>query len=96
MGILGFKSSVEFDSNSLGSMLDYTINHVIIDLFKNSSELRLQKIFLSSVKNEMDLAVHNHGYIIDKASNIRAWKTLYPLFQKMAEEVAVIDEKEIS
>lgn len=78
--ILGFKTKGEFDNSSLGTMLEYTINHKLKDLL-SSNEFRNQKNYLISVKDGLDLAVHNIDFIIDKGHNIRAWKTLFKFFK---------------
>jgi len=95
LGLLGFKTKGEFDGSSLGIMLDYTINHKLSDLL-SSNEFRNQKIYLTSVKNELDLAVHNIGYVIDKGSNIRAWKTLFKFFKALESDLNALNLEEVA
>lgn len=93
MGLLGFKTSGEFDSSSLGIMLDYTINHKLRDLL-SSTAFRNQKKYLSSVKDGLDLAVHNIEFVIDKGHNDRAWKTLLKFFKALEADLGNKDFEE--
>lgn len=95
LGLLGFKTKGEFDGASLGIMLDYTINHKLRDLL-SSSDFRNQKNYLTSVKDGLDLAVHNINFVIDKGHNIRAWKTLLKFFKVLEADLNNLDLEEIA
>ncbi|MFH7013107.1 hypothetical protein ACHRV5_14665 [Flavobacterium sp. FlaQc-52] len=94
-GLLGFKVKEEFDNSSLGTMLEYTINHKLTDLL-SKSEFRNQKNYLTSVKDGLDLAVHNIDFVIDKGHNIRAWKTLLKFFKALESDLNNLDLEEAS
>jgi hypothetical protein len=95
MGLLGFKINGEFDSSSLGIMLDYTINHKLKDLL-SSTAFRNQKNYLLSVKDGLDLAVHNIEFVIDKGHNDRAWKTLLKFFKALEADLGNKDFEEVA
>ena len=95
LGLLGFKTKGEFDGSSLGIMLDYTINHKLRDLL-SSNEFRNQKNYLTSVKDGLDLAVHNIDFVIDKGHNIRAWKTLLKFFKALESDLDNLDLEEVA
>lgn len=95
LGLLGFKIKAEFDNSSLGTMLEYTINFILKDL-SSSNEFRNQKNYLNSVKDGLDLAVHNIDFVIDKAHNIRAWKTLFKFFKAIETDLSNLDLEEVA
>jgi len=95
MSILKFNANAEFDGTGLKSMLDFTITHVLTNLF-DGTEFRNQKNYLNSVKEDLDLAVHNHSFIIDKTVNIRAWKTLYKFFKALENDLSLNSEDDIN
>jgi hypothetical protein len=94
-GLLGFKTREEFDNSSLGTMLEYTINHKLTSLL-SKNEFRNEKNYLTSVKDGLDLAVHNIDFVIDKGHNIRAWKTLLKFFKALESDLNYTDIEEVA
>lgn len=86
MTLLRFKSSPEFVSIGLKTMLDYVLkNHlsgqVDPQIYKNL------KVFIELYKDSLDLVIHNINTIADADHNRRAWSHFEPLLKFLSKNL---------
>lgn len=86
MSILRFDKNKEY-AYSLKIMLDYVKNYELSKFSLDASELRNLKQYITNVKDELDLAVHNINNLVDAEHNRRAWKTLELLFKGLSNNI---------
>lgn len=86
MNILRFNTSKDYSNASLKIMLDYIINYELNKFF-DTQQLKNLKKYLTGIKDELDLAVHNIETFIDLSHNKRAWNHLEPLFVTLSNNI---------
>lgn len=86
MTILRFKSSPEYVSIGLKSMLDYVLkNHLSGNI--DNQILRNLKNFIELYKESLDLVIHNINTIADADHNRRAWSHFEPFLKYLSENI---------
>ncbi|WP_336703649.1 hypothetical protein [Chryseobacterium indologenes] len=86
MNILRFNSSKDYSNASLKIMLDYIANNELNKYFDVQQSKNL-KSYLTRIKDDLDLAVHNIETYIDLSHNKRAWSHLQPLFLTLSQNI---------
>lgn len=86
MNILRFNSSKDYSNASLKIMLDYLSNNELQKYFDVQQTKNL-KNYLTRIKDDLDLAVHNIETYIDLSHNKRAWSHLQPLFLTLSQNI---------
>lgn len=86
MNILRFNSSKDYSNASLKIMLDYISNYELSKYFDVQQTKNL-KSYLTRIKDDLDLAVHNIETFIDLSHNKRAWSHLQPLFITLSQNI---------
>ena len=86
MTILRFKSSPEYVSIGLKSMLDYVLKHHLAVYLDNQVYKNL-KVFIELYKDSLDLVIHNINTIVDADHNRRAWSHFEPLLKFLSENI---------
>ncbi len=88
MRILRFNSENDYSSASLKIMLDYVKNNEL-DNHLDTNKLKNLKCYIDSIKQGLDLAVHNIETIVDLGHNKRAWAHLEPLFDILSKNLNI-------
>lgn len=89
MDILRFNNvKKDFSSISLKPMLDYVLNHKLIDSL-DPQTYKVVKAQVELIKNQLDLSVHNIIYFADIETTKKAWHDLEPLLNYLCSNTNV-------
>lgn len=86
MRILKFKSSPEYVSIGLKSMLDYVLKHHLAE-YLDKQDYKNLKVYIPLYKDSLDLVIHNINTIADADHNRRAWSHFESLLKFLSENI---------